>query len=83
MDQQKFESVNLCMRWYEGHKRNLFPSWIKPSDAEPAPLLVYKWCNGLNRQENIWRTDDGDCVVLMQSKFDQMFMKIDLTLLNR
>ena len=30
--------------WYEAEKRNLFPSWIKPSDSEPPPLLVYKWC---------------------------------------
>ncbi len=27
----------LC---YEADKRHLFPSWIKPSDTEPAPLLV-------------------------------------------
>ncbi len=30
--------------WYEADKRHLFPSWIKPSDSEPPPLLVYKWC---------------------------------------
>lgn len=32
--------------WYEADKRHLFPSWIKPSDSEPPPLLVYKWCQG-------------------------------------
>lgn len=30
--------------WYEADKRHLFPNWIKPSDNEPPPLLVYKWC---------------------------------------
>jgi pre-mRNA-processing factor 8 len=30
--------------WFESDKRGLFPSWIKPSDTEPPPLLVYKWC---------------------------------------
>lgn len=32
--------------WYEADKRRLFPSWVKPSDTEPPPLLVYKWCQG-------------------------------------
>lgn len=32
--------------WYEADKRRLFPPWIKPSDTEPPPLLVYKWCQG-------------------------------------
>ena len=30
--------------WYEADKRHLFPNWVKPADAEPPPLLVYKWC---------------------------------------
>lgn len=34
--------------WYEADKRMLFPNWIKPSDHEPPPWLVYKWCNGIN-----------------------------------
>jgi len=34
--------------WYEGDKRHLFPNWIKPADSEPPPLLVYKWCRGIN-----------------------------------
>lgn len=29
--------------WYEADKRRLFPSWIKPGDTEPPPLLTYKW----------------------------------------
>lgn len=32
--------------WYEADKRRLFPLWVKPSDTEPPPLLVYKWCQG-------------------------------------
>ena len=35
-------------RWFEGDKRRLFPAWIKPGDSEPPPLLIYKWCQGLN-----------------------------------
>ena len=70
--------------WYEADKRHLFPNWIKPSDSEPPPLLVYKWCQGINNLENIWDVDEnGESVVLLQSQFEKMYEKIDLTLLNR
>ena len=39
--------------WYEAEKRNLFPNWIKPSDAEPPPLLVYKFCQGINNLHDV------------------------------
>jgi pre-mRNA-processing factor 8 len=69
--------------WYEADKRHLFPNWIKPSDSEPPPLLTYKWCQGINNLHNIWNTDKGECVVLLESKQDMVYEKIDLTLLNR
>eukprot|EP01083_Nonionella_stella_P133277 405152_1 len=69
--------------WYEADKRHLFPNWVKPADSEPPPLLVYKWCQGVNNLADVWDTGDGHCVVMMQSKFDKVFEKIDLTLLNR
>ena len=69
--------------WYESDKRNLFPSWIKPADSEPPPLLAYKWCQGINNLHNIWETKDGECVVLLQSTLEKVYEKIDLTLLNR
>ena len=70
--------------WYEADKRHLFPNWIKPADSEPPPLLVYKWCQGVNNLDNIWNVDhDGDSVVMMQTKYDHFYEKIDLTLLNR
>ena len=34
--------------WYEADKRKLLPTWIKPADTEPPPLLTYKWCQGIN-----------------------------------
>lgn len=37
--------------WYEADKRLLFPNWVKPSDIEPPPLLVYKWCTGINNMQ--------------------------------
>jgi pre-mRNA-processing factor 8 len=69
--------------WYEADKRHLFPNWIKPSDNEPPPLLVYKWCNGINNVTDVWDTHQGQCVVMMQTKLENVFEKIDLTLLNR
>ncbi|KAK9810376.1 hypothetical protein WJX72_009717 [[Myrmecia] bisecta] len=69
--------------WYEADKRHLFPNWVKPSDSEPPPLLVYKWCQGINNLQDIWDTSNGECVVMMQTELQKMFEKVDLTLLNR
>ncbi|KAL0706666.1 hypothetical protein Bca4012_073092 [Brassica carinata] len=69
--------------WYEGDKRGLFSNWIKPADSEPPPLLVYKWCQGINNLQGVWDTSDGQCVVMLQTKFEKLFEKIDLTMLNR
>jgi pre-mRNA-processing factor 8 len=69
--------------WYEADKRHLFPNWIKPADTEPPPLLVFKWCQGVNNLSEVWETADGQCNVLLQTKFEKVYEKIDLTLLNR
>ena len=69
--------------WYEADKRRLFPSWVKPSDSEPPPLLVYKWANGINNVTDVWDTSAGQCVVLLQSRLEKVYEKVDLTLLNR
>lgn len=70
----------LC---YEADKRQLFPPWIKPSDTEPAPLLVYKWCNAINNLDSVWETKEGETNVLMETSLSRVYEKIDLTLLNR
>ena len=69
--------------WFEAEKRFLFPNWVKPGDSEPPPLLVYKWCHGINNLANVWETEDGECVVMMQSEFEKFYEKVDLTLMNR
>ncbi|KAL9939737.1 hypothetical protein V8E36_001554 [Tilletia maclaganii] len=68
---------------YEADKRQLFPAWIKPSDQEPPPLLVYKWCNGINNLQDVWETSEGECGVMMETTLSRVYEKIDLTLLNR
>jgi len=69
--------------WYEADKRHLFPNWIKPADSEPPPLLVYKWCQGINNLDQVWETANGECVVMLESRFEKLYDKMDLTLLNR
>ncbi|CEP14852.1 hypothetical protein [Parasitella parasitica] len=69
--------------WYEADKRHLFPAWIKPSDSEPPPLLVYKWCQGINNLTDVWDTAEGQCNVMMETSFSRVYEKIDLTLLGR
>ncbi|KAF9160173.1 Pre-mRNA-processing-splicing factor 8 [Actinomortierella ambigua] len=69
--------------WYEADKRHLFPAWIKPGDTEPPPLLVYKWCQGINNLTDVWETSEGECNVLLETKFSKLAEKVDLTLLNR
>lgn len=58
--------------WYEGDARQLFPSWVKPADAEPPPLLVFKFCQGINNLTDVWNTSDGESVVLLESKFEKV-----------
>lgn len=69
--------------WYEGDKRHIFPNWIKPSDSEVPPLLVYKWCQGINNLTDFWEVKDGQCNVMLQTTLTKVAEKIDFTLLNR
>ena len=69
--------------WYEADKRALFPNWVKPSDSEPPPLLVYKWCQGINNLQGVWDTGKGETVVMLQAELTKVADKVDLTLLNR
>ncbi|CAI5756086.1 unnamed protein product [Candida verbasci] len=69
--------------WYEADKRKLFPNWVKPSDDEIPPLLVYKWCQGINNLHNVWQTSNGECNAMLETTLDNFSENIDLTLLNR
>ncbi len=33
--------------------------------------------------QDVWDTSEGECNVMMEAKFEKMYEKIDLTLLNR
>ena len=38
---------------------------------------------GINNLQDVWETAEGECNVMMESFFDKMYEKIDLTLFNR
>jgi pre-mRNA-processing factor 8 len=69
--------------YYQADQRRLFPPWIKPSDSEVPPLLTYKWAQGINNLSNVWSVDEGECNVMLETKLDKVYEKIDITLLNR
>jgi pre-mRNA-processing factor 8 len=60
----------------QADKRHLFPNWVKPSDAEPPPLLVYKWCQGINNLADVWDTSNGECVVVLQTTLEKIYEKV-------
>lgn len=58
--------------WYEADARHLFPNWVKPADSEPPPLLVYKFCQGINNLTDVWKTSDGEAVVLLETRYEKV-----------
>lgn len=39
--------------------------------------------SGINNLQDVWEVNEGECNVLLESKFEKLYEKIDLTLLNR
>lgn len=68
---------------YEADQRKLFPNWVKPSDAEIPPLLIYKWAQGVNNVSNIWDVSKNQSSVMLETSLGDLAEKIDFTLLNR
>ncbi|KAF5672389.1 pre-mRNA-splicing factor spp42 [Fusarium denticulatum] len=68
--------------WYQADQRHLFPAWIKPSDSEVPPLLVYKWTQGINNLDRVWQTENGECNVMIETELSKVYEKMELTLLN-
>lgn len=44
-----------------------------------APLFY----SGINNLQDVWETGEGECNVMLESRYEKMYEKIDLTLLNR
>ncbi len=69
-------SLSSCTVSAQADKRHLFPNWVKPSDAEPPPLLTYKWCQGINNLADVWDTSNGECVVVLQTTPEKIYEKV-------
>ncbi|KAH9601384.1 PRO8NT domain [Trypanosoma melophagium] len=60
--------------WYEAmDQQRLFPNWVKPSDMEPVPVLVYKWCQGINDSPGIWDITRDESTVLLHADLEDSF----------
>ena len=46
-------------------------------------IFCFLWTTGINNLQDVWDTGEGECNVMMESTFEKMYEKIDLTLLNR
>ena len=55
----------------------LHPQTFLPPLSRPYTLT------GINNLQDVWDTAEGECNVMMESRFEKMYEKIDLTLLNR
>ena len=65
--------MKLCVcEWTD-----LAPSHLTPFYLHPHTLT------GINNLQDVWDTAEGECNVMMESRFEKMYEKIDLTLLNR
>ncbi|CCW68908.1 unnamed protein product [Phytomonas sp. Hart1] len=65
--------------WYKAMGvQRMFPNWVKPSDTELAPQLVYRWCEGINNSPDIWDVSHEESVVLLHADLQQAFYdKVD------
>ncbi|EAN99773.1 PRP8 protein homologue, putative [Trypanosoma cruzi] len=60
--------------WYEAmDQQRLFPNWVKPSDMEPVPVLLYKWCQGINDSPSLWDVTRDESTVLLHANLEDSF----------
>ena len=65
--------VQFYVTWHTSTVTNNSITWSAP------PLFTV----GINNLQDVWETGEGECNVMMETEFDKMYEKIDLTLLNR
>lgn len=46
-------------------------------------LFILFYNAGINNLQDVWEVGEGECNVLLESRFEKLYEKIDLTLLNR
>lgn len=51
--------------------------------AKNTLFVSYVLLPGINNLQDVWETMEGECNVMLESRYEKMYEKIDLTLLNR
>eukprot|EP00061_Rhincodon_typus_P018063 g47072.t1 len=59
--------------------------YITAEEAVAIYTTTVHWLESrrINNLQDVWETADGECNVMLESRFEKMYEKIDLTLLNR
>lgn len=80
----------LVYKWCQGQidflwgKRNSGRGHFMTSlRRQIAFKLTCQIFSGINNLQDVWETGEGECNVMLESRFEKMYEKIDLTLLNR
>nr|BAS01665.1 splicing factor PRP8 [Lotharella vacuolata] len=72
--------------WFENNITGVIPDWVKPSDKEILPHLVYNWCKQYSEhikliKESIFKKKEK--IILFKSKIKNLHSKIDFFFLNK
>ena len=67
------------------HRHCWCTSGVRVSTGHLVVVTVHysTFAPGINNLQDVWETSEGECNVMMESFFDKMYEKIDLTLFNR
>jgi len=69
--------------WYEIHKTEFFPGWMKPSDSEILPFSIYNWCKDLCKLITYCDTQKKTIMAMFQTALDESHAFIDHSVMNR
>ena len=67
------EDLRVVPNYYRVHSLSLTPKRCQ------GPFS----CVGGNNLTDVWETSEGECLVILQTKFEKLYEKMDLTMLNR
>ena len=78
MFEAKFGSQSIVIRWC-----NTMSHSFQKYGRTTYLCVWWLFVAGINNLQDVWDTAEGECNVMLESKYEKMYEKIDLTLLNR
>lgn len=51
--------------------------------ASISSFISFFRCQGINNLQDVWDTNEGECNVMLESRLEKVYEKMDLTLLKR